>query len=279
MANENAVVKQPQSLAEIISSPAMKKKLQDVWGNPTIANTFASSIISIGNGSPAMRRCDPMSIVSGAMIAATLQLQVIPTLGQCYLIPYGNKAQLQVGYLGLLQLCMRSGQFKRILAVPVHKGELVSGDEFNEDWVFDSSKKESDEIIGYYAKFELVNGFVKAAYWTIDKVKKHATRFSQAFRSGKGSPWQSDFDAMAAKTVLKSILKYAPKSVEMQRALAFDQAVAKPNVSADNIEDFNIDIVEPEYIDNEPIIQDATAEEVTPGGDLFGNEPKQKEKK
>lgn len=269
MANNTQVAtQQPQTLSEIISSPAMKKKLQDVWGNPTIANTFASSIISIGNGSPAMRRCDPMSIVSGAMIAATLQLQIIPTLGQCYLIPYGNKAQLQVGYLGLLQLCMRSGQFKRILAVPVHKGELVGGDEFNEDWTFDASKRESDEVLGYYAKFELTNGFVKAAYWTIDKVKKHATKFSQAYRAGKGSPWQSDFDAMAAKTVLKSILKYAPKSVEMQRALAFDQAVAKSNVSADNIEDFNIDIIEPEYIDNEPIM-DATAEEVVPGSDLF----------
>ena len=83
----------PRTLAEIMATPAMKNKLQEVWGNPTIANTFASSIISIGNGSQAMRRCDPMSIISGAMIAATMQLQIIPTLGQCYLIPYGNKAQ------------------------------------------------------------------------------------------------------------------------------------------------------------------------------------------
>lgn len=270
MSNEVTVANRPQTLSEIISSPSMKSKLQDVWGNPTIANTFASSIIAIGNGSPAMRRCEPMSIVSGAMLAATLQLQIIPTLGQCYLIPYGNKVQVQVGYLGLLQLCMRSGQFKRILAVPVHKGELVSGDEFNEDWTFDTSKKESDEVIGFYAKFELINGFVKAAYWTVEKVKAHATKFSQAFRSGKGSPWQSDFEAMACKTVLKSILKYAPKSVEMQKALDFDQAVAK--TTARNADDFDIDFVEPEYIDNPKATpQDIVSEEVKPADDLFGD--------
>lgn len=276
----NQLTTQPKTLSEIMSSPAMKNKLQEVWGNPTIANTFASSIISIGNGSQAMRRCDPMSIISGAMIAATMQLQIIPTLGQCYLIPYGNKAQLQVGYLGLLQLCMRSGQFKRILTTPVHRGELISGDEFNEDWTFDPSKKESDEVVGYYAKFELTNGFVKAAYWSIDKVKSHATKFSQAFRAGKGSPWQSDFDAMACKTVLKSILKYAPKSVEMQRAMIFDQAVATTKVPIDNVDDLNIDILEPEYVDNDSTPVTAVNDEVVdPEKDLFGDKPKKGGKK
>lgn len=270
MSNEVSVAKKPQTLAEIVSSPQMQSKLQSVWGNPTIANTFASSIISIGNGSAAMRKCDPMSIISGAMVAATLQLQIIPTLGQCYLIPYGNKAQVQIGYLGILQLCMRSGQFKRILAVPVHEGELVSGDEFNEDWTFDSSKKKNDKVVGFYAKFELINGFVKAAYWPLEKVKAHATKFSQAFRSGKGSPWQSDFEAMACKTVLKSILKYAPKSVEMQRALSFDQAVAKTDATADNLDELNIDFIEPEYVDNpNNPVADAVAEEVKPSDTLF----------
>ena len=123
-------------------------------------------------------------------------------------------------------------------------------------------------MVGFYAKFELINGFVKAAYWPLEKVKAHATKFSQAFRSGKGSPWQSDFEAMACKTVLKSILKYAPKSVEMQRALSFDQAVAKTDATADNLDELNIDFIEPEYVDNERAVE-ATAEEVDPSQGLF----------
>ena len=236
------------SLGELMHSPAVVGKLNDVWNSPQMANSFMSSVISVANGNPQLRNAEPMSIIGAAMVAATMQLQVIPTLGQCYIIPYGKKAQFQVGYLGLLQLCQRSGQFKKILAAPVHEGEYVSGDEFDEEYVFDKKQKKSDKVIGYMAKFELLNGFTKVAYWDIEKVKAHATKFSQAFRAGFNSPWKSDFDAMAQKTVLKSILKFAPKSIEMQNAVTFDQSVINTNTS--DVQDLDIDAFAPEYVDN-----------------------------
>lgn len=236
------------SLGELMHSPAVVGKLNEVWNSPQMANSFMGSVISVANGNPQLRNAEPMSIIGAAMVAATMQLQVIPTLGQCYIIPYGKKAQFQVGYLGLLQLCQRSGQFKKILAAPVHEGEYVSGDEFDEEYVFDKKQKKSDKVIGYMAKFELLNGFTKVAYWDIDKVKAHATKFSQAFRAGFNSPWKSDFDAMAQKTVLKSILKFAPKSIEMQNAVTFDQSVINTNTS--DVQDLDIDAFAPEYVDN-----------------------------
>ena len=240
--------KQNKTLGELMHSPAVIGKLNEVWNSPQMANSFMSSVISVANGNPQLRNAEPMSIIGAAMVAATMQLQVVPTLGQCYIIPYGNKAQFQCGYLGILQLCQRSGQFKKILAAPVHEGEYVSGDEFDEDYVFDKSKRKSDKVIGYMAKFELLNGFTKVAYWDVEKVKKHASKFSQAYRSGYNSPWKSDFDAMAMKTVLKSILKFAPKSIEMQNAVTFDQAVINTNTS--DVQDLDIDAFTPEYIDN-----------------------------
>lgn len=239
---------QNMSLSELMHSPAVVGKLNEVWNSPQMANSFMSSVISVANGNPQLRKAEPMSIIGAAMVAATMQLQVIPTLGQCYIIPYGSKAQFQVGYLGLLQLCQRSGQFKKILAAPVHEGEYISGDEFDEDYVFDRKQRKSDKVIGYMAKFELLNGFTKVAYWDIDKVKAHAIKFSQAFRAGYNSPWKSDFDAMAQKTVLKSILKFAPKSIEMQNAVTFDQAVINTNTS--DVQDLDIDAFAPEYVDN-----------------------------
>ena len=236
------------SLGELMHSPAVVGKLNEVWNSPQMANSFMSSVISVANGNPQLRNAEPMSIIGAAMVAATMQLQVIPTLGQCYIIPYGKKAQFQVGYLGLLQLCQRSGQFKKILAAPVHEGEYVSGDEFDEEYVFDKKQKKSDKVIGYMAKFKLLNGFTKVAYWDIEKVKAHATKFSQAFRAGFNSPWKSDFDAMAQKTVLKSILKFAPKSIEMQNAVTFDQSVINTNTS--DVQDLDIDAFAPEYVDN-----------------------------
>lgn len=249
MDNTQVTVQQKNAtLGELMHSPAVVGKLNEVWSSPQMANSFMSSVISVANGNPQLRKAEPMSIIGAAMVAATMQLQVIPTLGQCYIIPYGSKAQFQVGYLGLLQLCQRSGQFKKILAAPVHEGEYISGDEFDEDYVFDKKQRKSDKIVGYMAKFELLNGFTKVAYWDVERVKAHATKFSQAYRSGYTSPWKSDFDAMAQKAVLKSILKYAPKSIEMQNAVTFDQAVV--NVNSSGIQDLDIDAFAPEYIDN-----------------------------
>lgn len=249
MDNTQVTVQQKNAtLGELMHSPAVVGKLNEVWSSPQMANSFMSSVISVANGNPQLRKAEPMSIIGAAMVAATMQLQVIPTLGQCYIIPYGSKAQFQVGYLGLLQLCQRSGQFKKILAAPVHEGEYISGDEFDEDYVFDKKQRKSDKIVGYMAKFELLNGFTKVAYWDVERIKAHATKFSQAYRSGYTSPWKSDFDAMAQKTVLKSILKYAPKSIEMQNAVTFDQAVV--NVNSSDIQDLDIDAFAPEYIDN-----------------------------
>lgn len=249
MDNTQVTIQQKNAtLGELMHSPAVVGKLNEVWSSPQMANSFMSSVISVANGNPQLRKAEPMSIIGAAMVAATMQLQVIPTLGQCYIIPYGSKAQFQVGYLGLLQLCQRSGQFKKILAAPVHEGEYISGDEFDEDYVFDKKQRKSDKIVGYMAKFELLNGFTKVAYWDVERVKAHATKFSQAYRSGYTSPWKSDFDAMAQKTVLKSILKYAPKSIEMQNAVTFDQAVV--NVNSSDIQDLDIDAFAPEYIDN-----------------------------
>ena len=150
MSNTQVTVQQGngKSLGELMHSPAVLNKLNEVWNSPQMANSFMSSVISVANGNPQLRNAEPMSIIGAAMVAATMQLQVIPTLGQCYIIPYGSKAQFQVGYLGLLQLCQRSGQFKKILTATVHDGELVSGDEFDEDYIFDKKQRKSDKAIG-----------------------------------------------------------------------------------------------------------------------------------
>jgi recombination protein RecT len=112
---------------------------------------------------------------------------------------------------------------------PVYAGEIRDWNRFTE--TYQAGEKESDEVVGYFASFELLNGFKKSTYWTKDEVIRHAKRFSKSFGSG---PWQSDFDAMACKTVLLSIMKtYAPMSIEMQEAMEADGKVATMNASGE----------------------------------------------
>ena len=249
--NSQVATQQPQSLQALMSNAGVMTKLNSVLGSEKKAAAFASSVISVANGNSLLRNANPMTVLGSAMVAATLDLSVVPTLGMAYIVPYKGQAQFQLGWKGLVELAMRSGQYKNIIVEEVHEGELVKKNKFTGDYEFDEDAKTSDNVIGYMANFQLTNGFSKTIYWTIDEVKAHATKFSQAYRGGRNTPWITDFDAMAKKTVLKALLsKFGPKSLQMQQAVVFDQASVKPKTDENGEMDLNIDAFDAEYIDN-----------------------------
>lgn len=232
-------------------SPGITAKIKEVLGNEKVAAGFISSVISITNGNQLLRKADPMTVVGAAMVAATMQLPVVPTIGLAYIVPYKGRAQFQIGYKGLIELAERSGQFKNIIDEVVYEGQLIKKNRFTGEYEFDETAKKSDKVIGYMARFDLINGFSKTIFWTKDEVEAHAKRFSQAYTSGYTSPWKSDFDAMARKTVLKALFsKYAPKSIQMQNAIMYDQAAVKMTEEALNAEEINIEAFDVDYIDN-----------------------------
>lgn len=269
MSNQVATTKQqsPQSIQQLMNSGAVMKKLNDVLGSEKKAASFVSSVISVTNGNSMLRNCNPLTVLGSAMVAATLDLPVVPTLGLAYIVPYKGQCQFQLGYKGLIELAERSGQFKNIIDEVVYEGQIVKKNKFTGEYEFDEDAKTSDKIIGYMARMDLINGFSKTIFWTKEEVEAHAKRFSKAVASG---PWKTDFDAMARKTVLKALFsKYAPKSVAIQNAIKFDQAVVKPNENLTD-EDLQIDSYEVDYIDNaDSAPADAVAEEVKPSDDLF----------
>lgn len=252
MANE--VVKQQQTLQQLMNSGAVVKKMNDVLGSEKKASSFISSVISVSQNNKLLRNAEPMSILSSAMVAATLDLPVVPTLGMAYLVPYKGVCSFQIGYKGILELAMRSGEFRNIIDEVVYDGQLVKKNKFTGEYVFDEDSIKLDDKgqakpIGVMARFDLINGYSKTIYWSLEEIEAHAKRFSQAYRSGYDSPWKSDFWQMAKKTVLKSLLnKYAPKSVAMQTALKFDQS--KVNLNANDIGELNVDAFDAEYVDN-----------------------------
>lgn len=258
MANE--VVKQQPTLQQLMNSGAVVKKMNDVLGSEKKASSFISSVISVSQNNKLLRNAEPMSILSSAMVAATLDLPVVPTLGMAYLVPYKGVCSFQIGYKGILELAMRSGEFRNIIDEVVYDGQLVKKNKFTGEYVFEEDSIKLDEKgqakpIGVMARFDLINGYSKTIYWSLEEIEAHAKRFSQAYRSGYDSPWKSDFWQMAKKTVLKSLLnKYAPKSVAMQTALKFDQS--KVNLNSNDIGELNVDAFDAEYVDNPEVVVD-----------------------
>lgn len=229
--NSNGALSDSVSIRRLLSSESVKKRFEELLGKK--APGFMSSILNIVNGNTNLQECNPQQVLAAAAVAASLDLPIDPNLGFAYIVPYKGKAQFQMGYRGYIQLAMRTGLYQTINATEVYEGEIRSHNRITGLVEFDPDGRTSDQIVGFVAYFRLLNGFEKYDYMTVDEVVAHAKRFSQSFNSNH-SPWKTDFNAMATKTVLKRLLsKYGILSIEMQTGLSADQAVVTESDEGD----------------------------------------------
>ncbi|MGM0947886.1 MAG: recombinase RecT [Bacillota bacterium] len=258
---KNAPVQQQgATMKGLLSSPSVIKRFEEVLGKR--ATQFTASILSLYNSEQMLQKTDPMSVISSAMVAATLDLPIDKNLGYAWIVPYGGKAQFQLGYKGYIQLALRTGQYKSINCIPIHEGELQKWNPLTEEIEIDFEKRELDAVIGYAAYFELINGFRKTVYWTKAQVEKHKKKFS---KSDFG--WKNDWDAMALKTVLKAVLsKWGILSVEMQKAV-IEEDETRERIDITNEADSS------EIIDSEPSNKDETEKTSTQEADPFDGTP------
>ncbi|WP_256816206.1 recombinase RecT [Cytobacillus sp. Bac17] len=220
---------QSLGLKSLLNTPTMQKKFEQVLANK--APQFMASVLNLYNGDPGLREAEPMSIVSSAMVAASLDLPVDKNLGYAWIVAFydskkGYKAaQFQLGYKGYIQLALRSGQYKAINVIPVYEGELLKWNRLTEEIDLDLDAKRSDKVIGYCGYFKLVNGFEKTVYWTRDEVEAHRIKHNKAKdKKSLNNVWRSDYDAMAMKTVLRNMLgKWGILSIDMQKAFSEDE--------------------------------------------------------
>lgn len=208
------------SVKALVQRPEVQARFNEVLGKR--GNQFAASIVSLVNSTPQLRNCDPNTVIASCMTAATLDLPIHPALGLAYIVPFKSEATFQIGYKGLIQLAIRSGQYRFLNAAPVFEGQLQNVDKLTGAIRMNASAPDEGEVVGYVAALELNNGFRHAIFWSKADVEKHAVRFSASFKS-KSSPWQTDFDAMALKTVLKALLtKWGILSIDLQGAITSD---------------------------------------------------------
>lgn len=272
--------KKPAPFSAVISSDGYKKLINNTLRDPKRANRFVASITSAVSANPALQKCDPATVVSSALLGESLNLSPSPALGQFYMVPYDDRkngrtvAQFQLGYKGYIQLAIRSGQYADIDAIEIREGEYKGRNKVTGKPVFefieDEEIRENTPIIGYLAYFELLNGFKKSMYFSIEKMLNHADKYSKAFSREKyeaiqrgeipqsemwkySSPWYTGFDGMALKTVIRQLLnKYGILSIELQTALANDMGAINEDGSVD-------------YVDNSPEFVPADANAVVDG--------------
>lgn len=258
MANELAT-RQKTGIATYLANDKVKNQIVSLVGEKATP-TFISSVVSAVQTNPALAECSNSSILSGALLGESLKLTPSPQLGQYYLVPFKNtktgvsEAQFQLGAKGYKQLAVRSGQYKNIVVSKIKDGELSSYNPITEEFTFspimDMKKRAELPTIGYYASFELLNGFKKEIYWSKEQMEHHAETYSQGYRNDlrkntKYTFWSKDFDAMAEKTMIRQLIsKWGIMSVEMQKAVEGDMGVIREDGSVDYVDNNQDDIIE-----------------------------------
>lgn len=197
---------------------------------------FTRITLSALSANPQLAQTTQNSFLGAMMTAAQLGMEPNTPLGQAYLIPFRNKGilecQFQLGYKGLIDLAYRSGEVTTIQAQVVYEN-----DEFEYALGLEPQLKHipamsnRGEPIYFYAVFKTKDGGFGFEVMSVEDVKLHAQKYSKSF-NGAYSPWKTNFEEMAKKTVLKKVLKYAPMKTDFARGLSADETI-KHGVSDD----------------------------------------------
>lgn len=317
--NNSLVQRAPQkaTFSAFLTKDAVKNQINSIVGGKD-GQRFISAIVSAVSVNPALQECDNSTILSGALLGESLKLSPSPQLGHYYLVPFNDKergkvATFQLGYKGYIQLAIRSGQYKKLNVMAIKEGELEYFDPLNEDikislMVDNWDAREETPTVGYYAFFELTNGFRKAIYWSKKQMMAHADKFSPAFskdattikvkgvektkvsfadyEAGNYDPkdswmyssfWYKNFDNMAYKTMLRQLIsKWGIMSTEMQQAFSSDMTFEDANGTRNYVESEEdiIDMETPEEPQAETVAEPTQPTAETPqdaAAALFGN--------
>ena len=246
-----------KNIQQLLQSDMVKGRLQEILGKR--ASTFATSLIQISNSSDMLKKAEPTSLLNAALLATTLDLPLNNSLGHAWIVPFNNKqkdgtyrveAQFQIGFKGLKNLAIRSGQFKELVAKAVYEGQVVDDDSFL-GYKFDWKNKSSDKVIGYASYFKLISGFESTFYMTVEELEAHGKKYSQTFKKYGSGLWKDDFDKMCLKTISKLHLNSgeAPLSIEMRSAVTADQSVVKNYDGEETIDVDYVDNTQPQKVE------------------------------
>lgn len=215
-----------------------------------------------------LQECTVESFLGSMMQAAQLGVEPNTPLGQAYLIPYRNKGvmevQFQLGYRGMIDLAYRSGEVQNIQAHEVYENDTFEYElGLNPKLRHIPALKDRGDVILYYAVFKLTNGGVGFEVMSKEDVEAFAKKKSKTYGTG---PWQSDFDAMAKKTLVKRLLKFAPLKSDFVRAVTADETI-KSGIS-ENMADLPDETVTIDAETTAPT-ENADYEEIPMPGDLY----------
>lgn len=220
----------------------------------------------------ALHKCSAQSIVAAAMQAAQLGLEFGGVLGQCYMVPYKQEAQLIIGYRGLVELARRSGQIINVLATAVYENDEFEWEEgLQPKIVHKPTKGTRGQLTHVYAIAWFKSGLTQFVVMTreeVERIRNGSNGYKVVKKFGSDSPWDTHFEEMAKKTAIRRLSKQLPLSPEIRAVIDRDESrenevepIIDVPFEVDDGEGRQIDATTGEVLADDAI--DVTAETVT----------------
>jgi len=228
---KNEMVRKVDLIRDLMKTPELMGKLYEGLPRHLSPDRMTSLVLGCLRKNPKLLSCTQTSLFSAIAQASTLGLEMDGTLGQAYLVPYGNECTLIVGYKGLLSLMRRSGEVSTITLEVVHEGDQfeyqLGDDPYIRHVPSDDPNRESNPVTQAYCVVTLKDGGKQRSVWGIAKLTAHMKKHSPSYNKSD-SPWKTNFATMAKKTVVRDMVNrgLVPVSAELQR-LAMQEEVAE----------------------------------------------------
>lgn len=248
------------TVKEYARSKEIVSRFAQIVGN-SAANAYIAGVLLQVAERAELQSCSPQSVIGAALRAATMRLWVDPSLGQAYIVPYKGKATLIIGYRGLIEMAMRTNKYRHINAIDVDDGMVLIEDVVK--GVHEVKRvAPGKKIVGYLAYLKMTNGYERSLYMTKEEVERHAKKYSKSYGKPE-SPWSTEFDKMARKTVLRQLLKFG----------ALDPITAQLGDEEEVIDADFADLPEPDEVsvEEEPVTKPRLAEEAI--AELYNDKP------
>lgn len=230
--NAPAVQQRPATLTDSIRS--MEKQFQLAMPRGAEAEQLIRDALTCIRQTPKLQQCESTSVLGALMTCAQLGLRP-GVLGHAWVLPFwdkksnGFKAQLVIGYQGLVELSYRSNQIASLSARTIFKNDVYEVEYGLEEKLLHKPLMTGDrgEPVAYYAVVRFANG--GSTYVVISHTEMLAYKKKYAMQKNREGeifgPWRDEFEGMAHKTCLRQLSKWMPKSTELALAVENDGAV------------------------------------------------------
>ncbi len=212
----------PKDVQGMLRDPRIQAEISTALPGHIKPERLARIALTEFRKTPQLAKCNPHSFLGAVIQCAQLGLEPGSGLGHAYLLPFKQEVQFIIGYRGMIDLARRSGQIISLQAHAVFEGDhfdFAYGLDERLEHVPTSNMESRGGLIAVYAVAKLKGGGHQVeVMW-----KSEVDQIRSQSKAGNSGPWQSHYEEMAKKTVIRRLFKYLPVSVEMQKATMLDE--------------------------------------------------------